>query len=233
MKSKTIIISMLLALLVGNVCAEDSIWNKLQNLRTSLRRYFVDAPKPTMVQRLRIHGIIQLHRLEIRPEAEKLRSLVIAAKQQMREELTREQLLTAMTIHDEFSYRRPGAKMALLLRKMEAPDRVQLLQLLRRIKNGNGNKIEQNIDALRVFFQEKLRPQLLEKLALTQDQQSKLKEIAMVERQKIRPLLVSLIQKLYRLRDEIKHVLTKEQHAYIEANRDKIFQEILDFAAGL
>lgn len=215
-----------------NVYAGDEVAEKLDGLRESLRKFFIAAPKLNVAQKTAIFGIIRLHREEIRENAEQLRREIIEARREFRRQLTREQLLAVLDIQDEFRMRPPAMKAAYLLKKLEAADRVELLDLLRQVWRDE-RQLDQNLDLLFQFHRTKILPLVIRELSLSDEQQAQLYKIADEKGTVIRDLAHRLLQKIFVARSLIRTVLTAEQRAFIEENRDRIFQEIRDFAAGL
>lgn len=233
MQKKIFAFFIILALLNTTVYAEGSLLEKLSGLRENLQKYVIAAPKPNMLQKIEIGRIFKAQREALQQEGQEIRTIAINARKEFRQQLTREQLLKIMDLHDEFAAQRPGVRAALLLKKLEPADRVQLLTLLRALWRGEAEEISQNLDNLHSFMQEKVRPIFVKELALTDEQQIALEKLATETRAKIKPKMESVIRKLYGIRKQVREVLNEEQRAYIEANRDKVFQEIVTFVHDL
>ena len=233
MKTKLIILFTVFALTGTNLYAENALFDKLDGLKDTLHKYFIGAPRLNFEQKLAVYGIFKLHRSSLRANLQALRKVAIEMRRAFRKQLTHEQLLKVMEMQDEFVMRGPAVKAALFLKKLEAPDRAQLLDLLRRMRRGKAEDISKNLDQISMFFREKVRPIFLKELAITEDQQVEMEKFAEVGRQQTKAIMERLIKKMYRIRSLVHALLTEEQHAFIETHRDKIFQHVLDFVMSL
>lgn len=225
----------LVALLLSLVpaYAEDTLEGKVDALKEKLRSYWLPAPKLNVYQKTLITPIVAAHKSGIRETAQEVRALVLATRKEVRNLLTREQLLKVMDLRDEFALRGPGIKAALFLSKLETAERITLLELARELWRGDKKQAPQNLANLRVFFQEKVRPRIFAELEMTADQIASCKKICDAAESKLNQKLIELLHQVYDLRAAIRPLLTHEQTTFIETNRDKIFQELITFVSDL
>ena len=233
----TLITSFIVAIILLNSsfvqAEEDALVQKLDQFKSSLRSYFIGAPRPNFRQKIQIGRILRAHRATLREDCKELRSTILAMKKEFRQHLTREQLLTLLDKKDEFSMLPPGFKIAKALKRLEREDRVQLLQLGRQIWRGPKANIGVNVRNFRDFVQNNIHPYIQKELNLTAEQQAIWQQIVSSNDEKLDKLSIKIVFKLHHLRDKVKEVLSAEQITFIETNRDKIFQEVLSFVSEL
>ena len=237
MKTK-LILSLIAAFLIFNntgVFAEDvtPIIQKMDKLKESLMKYFIAAPKLNLKQKFLIHRVIKKHRDPIRQEGQELRAIIMKSKNDFRQCLTREQLLKLMAKRDKFNMRPPFLKISLFLKGLKPFERIQLLTLSRTLRKSNENNISQNIEAIIKFFDNVLLPKIIKELELADEQQMKLHNILDENQVEVKKMLNSIGLKFLKVKELIKPILSEKQINYIEANRDKVHQEILEYVTEL
>ena len=224
----------LLAFLICNlVYAEDSVYQKMHAFKHNLHKYFVSAPKLSIYQKGLLMGICKVHHASISSDMLKARSLILEKNRKIRQLLTRKQLLIIFDAKDEFAMLPHGIKMAIFLKKFPAKERVEMLKLARKLWRGKKSEILPNVKEMAKYLQEKIAPKIVKKLALTQEQLTACKQIHAEYAPKIQNAIANVLEKVFNLRYLARKVLTQDQKDYIEANREKVFQEVVEFVENL
>lgn len=213
--------------------AEESIIKKIDTLKETLRKYFLEAPRLGILQKMKLRSIAKQYRPSIRVKIQEIRKIRIELHKELRKQLTKEQLLQVLDMRDEFAFRKPGVKFAILMKKMPVQNRVILLKLIRILIRGDETGVENNIKNLKEFIKDKIRPIFLKKLSLSPQQKEVCKKIIASKKILLETKIITLVKELYKIKALSRNTLNEEQKAYIDANRDKVFQIILEFVTEL